>query len=312
MRTEHPDWGPRRIRTEISRKGGSPPAKSTVRQVLVRNGLVTPKPKNKRRFIRFERPSPNELWQIDAIKLELKDGTEAYAINILDDHARYLLGSRATFQLNGEAAWDCFEHASSDHGCPRELLSDNGRYFSGQIRASVAEFERRLWSLGIQTITSSPDHPQTLGKLERMHRTLRAWLALHGPATTLPALQRLLDAFRWHYNEERPHQGIDDLTPAERYRATPPAVPSGEESFRSVRRKVDKTGRMSYSGWFINLSVEWQGVWVEVIEGGGKVRILYGSELITSFSTDRPKGSIGTGVPRGGVGLSVPRRLDQV
>jgi transposase InsO family protein len=299
MRADNPDFGPRRIRAEIGLLGGRPPATSTVQRVLIRNGLITPSPRTRRTWIRFERASPNELWQIDAIELSLADGTDVYAINLVDDHSRLLVASRATFVLDGDAAWDCFATAISVHGVPRELLSDNGRYFSGQHWELVAAFERQLWALGVKTIPITPGHPQTLGKLERLHGTMRRWLAKHPRPTTLVALQRQLDAFRWHYNEERPHQAINDQRPAERYRASPPATPTGEAQSRSVHRKVTSAGAVRYAGWRINLTTEWAGATVEVIESAGKVRIVYGDELISSFSTEEPRGFIGTGVRRG-------------
>jgi transposase InsO family protein len=310
MRVAHPNWGPRRIRAEIKRAGGKPPAKSTIGRILVRNGLVTPKPRKRRQWVRFERPRPNDLWQIDAKPIVLADATEVWAINLLDDHARLLLASRATAQLDGEGAWEAFEAASGGYGLPRELLSDNGSYFTGQHRGFVAEFERKLWALGVKTIASTPYHPQTNGKLERFHRTLGEWLEEKGPIASINELQRRLDAFRWHYNEERPHQGIDDQTPMERYVATPKAQLSGDELTRSVHRKVATNGTIRYSGWTVNLTSEWAGLTVGVVEAGGKVRVLYGDELITAFSTEHPKPYVGTGVRRGRHRL--PRRIDPV
>ena len=99
---------------------------------------------------------------------------------------------------------------------PRQLLSDNGLCFTGRLHGRVVDFERRIRSLGIVLINSGPYHPETLGKLERFHKTLKEWLADEGPPRDLAHLQELLDRFRHHYNEDRPHQGIADLTPAER------------------------------------------------------------------------------------------------
>lgn len=302
MRAEHPHWGPRRIRAELERAGSAPPAKSTVQRVLERNGLVSPRPRSKRRYVRFERPCPNDLWQIDAIELELGDGSRIYAINLLDDHARLLLSSRVSGAIDFAGAWDAFEAASSGYGLPRELLSDNGVSFSGASRGHVAEFERRLWSLGVKTTATTPRHPQTIGKIERMHKTMRAWLGCRPVAATPSQLQRNLDAFRWHYNEERPNQALADATPAERYRASPPAQPRpGIELSRSTRRTVRPNGTLAYGGWTIGLSSEWAGATLEVIEGGNKVRIVFGDELVTSFSTEEPKGYIRWGSHSGKV-----------
>lgn len=148
LRADHSDWGPRRIRAELVRQGVNPPAKSTVQRTLERNGLISPQPRKRRASTRFERPSPNELWQIDAMDMELTDGTEVHVINLLDDHARFLLASRASLVLDGIAAWDCFSIAINDHGVPKEVLSDNGRYFSGEHWNLVSAFERKLWALG--------------------------------------------------------------------------------------------------------------------------------------------------------------------
>jgi transposase InsO family protein len=307
MRVEHPSWGPRRIRAELARKGARPPAKSTVQRALERNGLITPKPRKKQVYRRFERPSPNDLWQIDAIELSLAEGTKVYAINLLDDHARFLLASRVSGVLDATAAWAAFEAAASAHGLPRELISDNARIFSGAHWDVVVELERRLWALGVCTFASTPMHPQTLGKLERFHRTLREFLEEKGPVSTVAEFQRRLDAFRWHYNEERPHQGIADLTPAERYRATKPVGPDGASFSRSVCRKVSTTGAVSYAGWVVNITRAWAGATVEVIEAAGRVRILFGDEVITDFSIQKPKGYLGTG--NNPKRLPLPRRV---
>ena len=146
--------------------------------------------------------------------------------------------------------------------------------------------------------------------MERFHRTLGEWLEEKGAIASLNELQRRLDAFRWHYNEERPHQGIDDHTPMERYVASPRAQPAGEELTRSVHRTVATNGTIRYSGWVVNLTSEWAGLTVEVVEAGGKVRVVYGDELITSFTTEHPKPYVGTGVRRGHHRLE--RRIDPV
>ncbi|HET8606010.1 MAG TPA: integrase core domain-containing protein [Gaiellaceae bacterium] len=100
---------------------------------------------------------------------------------------------------------------------PRQLLSDNGLIFTGRLYGLQVAFERRLSEAGVELINAAPAHPQTLGKLERFHRTLKEWLAEEGPPLDLEHLQLLLDRFRDHYNHERPHQGIRNHTPAERY-----------------------------------------------------------------------------------------------
>jgi hypothetical protein len=138
-------------------------------------------------------------------------------INLLDDHSQYLLATMAGPAATTDMAWDTFEVAANRYGLPRQVLSDNGLAFTGRLRSFEVIFETNLRDLGVELINAAPYHPQTLGKLERFHRTLEEWLSDEGPAWDLEHLQELLDGFRFHYNRHRPHQGIDDATPAERY-----------------------------------------------------------------------------------------------
>jgi transposase InsO family protein len=145
---------------------------------------------------RFEREVPNDLWQIDATKVPLADGSQVWVLDALDDHARYFLAARAVLSPTTEAAWACFEEAATRHWMPRELLSDNGLCFTGRLHGRVVDFERRIRSLGIVLINSGPYHPETLGKLERFHKTLKEWLADEGPPRDLVREDDLLLGFR--------------------------------------------------------------------------------------------------------------------
>lgn len=125
MRRDHPRWGARRIRTELTRAGVEAPAVSTIHQVLVRNGLVAARPPRQGRATkRFEREIANDLWQIDATRVLLVDDTEEWVVDVLDDHSRYLLAAIAGPAATGDLAWDAFEIAASRYGLPRQVLSD--------------------------------------------------------------------------------------------------------------------------------------------------------------------------------------------
>ena len=205
MRKDHPRWGARRIRTELTRAGIDPPAVSTVHQVLVRNGLVAVQPSRRPRADkRFEREIANDLWQIDATEIVCVDDTKASVMDLIDDHSRYLLAAMAGPAATGELAWDAFEMAASRYGLPRQVLSDNGLCFTGRLHGTEVMFEKSLDDLGVEMINSAPYHPQTLGKLERFHRTLKDWLSDEGPVFDVDHLQELLDGFRFHYNRQRP------------------------------------------------------------------------------------------------------------
>ena len=298
MRKEHPRWGARRIQAELSRRGLEPPAISSIHQALRRNHLVAPQPPRRPIALkRFEREVSNDLWQIDATQVHLATRKRAWVLDTIDDHSRYLLAAVASKAPTGEAAWDCFEEAASRYGLPRQVLSDNGMCFTGRLQGVEVVFERSLSELGVELITSGPYHPQTLGKLERFHKTLKAWLADEGPAFDLPHLQELLDGFRHHYNRERPHQALSNLTPAERYTFAPPVAEAtasmgvdehGEPVYppHAIVRKVTRVGNIGYDSKQITVGRRWAGARVRVIPVNGLVHVYYREELIRALALD--------------------------
>lgn len=287
MRKDHPRWGARRIRAELLRAEIAPPAVSTIHQALRRNHLVADQPKKKPRKLlrRFEREVPNDLWQIDATEIKLMSGKRAYVIDIIDDHARFLLAAVACHVPTAAATCGCFERAARRYGIPRQVLSDNHNTFTGRLHGCVVEFERLLASVDVKLINGAPAHPQTQGKVERFHYTLKEWLRDHGGATDVAHLQRLLDRFRRHYNLERPNQAIDDLTPAERYQRSTrvyrlpaqitPTYPAG-----AIVRKASRQGTICYDLNHITLASRWAGCSVQVIPRNGRLQVFFGETLL--------------------------------
>lgn len=296
LRKKHPRWGARRIHAELLRAGVEPPAVATVHRALKRNHLVAAQPPRRRKASkRFERELANDLWQIDATQVALADEEPVWVLDCLDDHARFLLAAIAVESPTGEAAWACFVAASSAHGLPRQLLSDNHLSFTGRLYGREVAFERKLAQVGVHLINSAPAHPQTLGKLERFHRTLKEWLQEEGPASDLEHLQLLLDRFRAHYNRERPHQGIGNQTPAERYHPGPGlgeltlAEPDPQPAYPpyAVLRKVDPRGIITYDGLSIILPRRYAGATVRVLEIGELLHVYLGEELLRALAPDR-------------------------
>jgi hypothetical protein len=169
--------------------------------------------------------------------------------------------------------------------------------FAGGTRAG-ARFERKLAEVGVELINAAPAHPQTLGKLERFHRTLKEWLEDEGPAVDLEHLQLLLDRFRCHYNEERPHQGIANLTPVERYLPGPTAAARLRELELAehetplyapywITRKVWDNGVVGYQRLAINVGRRYRGATVRLREVGELVHVYLGEELIHVAALDR-------------------------
>jgi transposase InsO family protein len=298
LRKDHPRWGARRIRAELARTGVRPPAVSSVHRALVRNHLVALQPSRSRPARR--RAAPNDLWQVDFTRHLLADETPVWAMDVLDDHARFCLALQVTEGPTGAEAWRCFEWAVARYGVPAQVLSDNGTCFTGRLMHEpvLVAFERRLAALGVALVHSRPYHPQTVGKLERFHRTQKEWLAEHPRAETTEALQTLFDRFRAHYNEERPHQGIADATPAERYGTVSPA-PSLElpgalapaaHPRGAVLRTVSATGVLGYRKVRINVGIGWAGHQLRITEIDGVVHCFYGEQLVRALVPDPTRG----------------------
>jgi transposase InsO family protein len=299
LRRQKPRWGARRIRAELARAGMDLPAVSTIHQALRRNGLVPPgKPRRVKANKRFERAASNELWQIDSTELELADGRRVCVFDCLDDHARYLLCALPCWGPSAEAAWSCFTQAAAAYGLPCQLLSDNHACFTGRRHGVTVPFERRLAKIGVKLLNSAPAHPQTLGKLERLHRTLKEWLADEETPVDLDSLQALLERFRAHYNCERPHQGIGNQTPAERYhsgfRAAEPqpgpdlSVEEGAPRYppHSILRKVWRNGITGHRNMALIVGRRFAGATVRIAEVGELIHIYYGQELIGTVIPD--------------------------
>lgn len=295
MRKDHPRWGARTIRNYLRREGISPPAISTIHQALVRNHLVAPQPRKRpKAWKRFEREVPNDLWQMDAQPLKLTTGAVAYAINVLDDHARYLLATVVTPTPTCEAAWEAFSQAAERYGLPRQVLTDNHLSFTGRRYNLVVEFEKRLRKAGPTLINGRPAHPQTQGKVERFHRTVKEWVFDDGPATSMEHLQELLDRFRPFYNTDRPHQALpEDCTPTERYLpaegALDPEEPLPEQPTYpadAIVRSVTKFGAITYRTKVIALGVRWGLRRVRVVDVAEQTQIWYGDHLVRSLTID--------------------------
>ena len=227
-----------------------PPSRSTIWRILRRHGLVTPEPHKRPRssFVRFEASLPNERWQADATDWHLAHGTTVEILNFVDDHSRLFVASVAYSTVKAADALSTFLSGANEFGYPASLLSDNAAYFSGKSRKGRVVLESELDRLGIVSKHSTPYHPQTCGKVERLHQSLKRFLARQPPAATLPELQAQLDAFRRYYNESRPHRALEGRTPAQAFAArvkAGPAVELASVQYRIRHDRIDKTGTVT-------------------------------------------------------------------
>ncbi len=245
------DAGPVTIAWHLEQQGHRPPSTSTIRRILHTAGLITPEPRKRPRssYRRFEAAQPNECWQSDFTHWRLADGTDVEILNWLDDHSRYLLGCTAHTPVTGDLVTTSFLATADEHGFPASTLTDNGRVYTARFGGGKNAFEYLLAVLGIIQKNGHPGHPQTQGKVERFHQTLKRWLAQQPPAASLADLQAQLDRFRDLYNHQRPHRELDRRTPATAYAALPKAEPTGDPRpghYRLRYDRLDPLGKMSF------------------------------------------------------------------
>jgi transposase InsO family protein len=289
------DNGAQAIFFELRRAGVEPlPHVRTVHRVLVRNGLVDPQPKKRPRssWHRFEYDAPNACWQIDATQWELRNGHTAWIMDLLDDHSRYMPAADAVTGATVEAAWAAFCHAAAEIGLPAKVLSDNGLCFTGGPNGT-GTFTTNLAALGIVKANSRPYHPQTCGKLERAHQTLKKWLRKQPRARSLAELQRQLDEFRAYYNHHRPHRALHGATPAERFHATHAARPADTPielpkppCLRIRSRRVSTQGTLTTNSVSIGLGVAWANHELTVLSYGQRAIILDGVKLVRALTLE--------------------------
>ena len=244
---------------------GTSPSKTTVWRILKANGLVAPQPQKRPRssWIRFQAELPNEMWQADATHWQLADGSDVEILNLVDDHSRFCLASVAFRTLRAPDVLETFFVAAENYGYPAKFLSDNAAVFSGAPRKGRVVLESELDRLGIESRHSSPYHPQTCGKVERFHQTLKRYLRRQAAPTSLADLQLQLDAFRACYNQERPHRAAHGKTPLQAFQARLKAEPSRAVSaiqYRVRRDKLDGGGKVTvrYLGRLRHLYVSYQ------------------------------------------------------
>jgi len=244
------DAGPHTIVRHLERDSDQVPSRATIWRVLRRHRLVEDQPQKrpKSSLVRFCAELPNEMWQADTTHWRLADGVDVEILNLIDDHSRFHLASDAYRAVTAQDVVQSFRKACSYHGLPASLLSDNAAVFSGYYRKGKVLLEEELERLGIVFKNSRPYHPQTCGKVERLHQTLKRFLARQASPRTLAELQSQLDRFRDYYNHIRPHRSLGGRTPLQAYEArlkAKPAAPIEKTHFRVRSDRVDQTGRVT-------------------------------------------------------------------
>ena len=262
----------------------------------LREVLITHQPHKRPRsaVIRFEAFLPNETWQVDATPWQFADGSPVEILNFVDDHSRVALASSCFVTVQGADVVRVFLSASNTFGLPASMLSDNGRIFTARSIGAKVLIESELERLGIVFKHSTPYHPQTCGKVERFHQTLKRFLAKQVPAQSLAELQFQLDAFRDYYNNVRPHRALNRQTPLSVFNALIKAKPSTQPApidHRVRRDKIDAFGKLTlrYLGKLRHIPVgsAHKNRRVRLLVAGSDVRIISeDGELIRALTID--------------------------
>lgn len=299
-RSDHPAWGGRKLAACLRAQGQEGvPSPSTITAVLRRHGRLPPRVRGASAVGgRFERERPNELWQMDFKgHFPLSGGGRCHPLTVLDDHSRFLIGLWACADERYPTVRACLEAAFRLYGLPERILCDNGSPWGDAADSPHTVLTAWLLRLGVKVSHGRPRHPQTQGKDERLHRTLGEELLSRRALGDLPESQRAFDEWRRSYNEERPHEALEDQPPSSRYRPSPepfpeelpPLVyPDGDPT-----RKVDAFGKISWKGEAVRVGRAFQGERVALrrTEDPGRYLIYYGSHRVGEWSSQREEQS---------------------
>jgi len=292
MRRSHPYWGARRIAFELARKRvEAAPSESAVYRCLVRAAVIDPISQQRRRetWKRWERGAPMELWQLDLVHgFLLADGASAKALTGVDDHSRYCISARLMARERTQSVCDGFSSALKTYGVPAQVLTDNGKVFTGRFAQPPVEvlFDRICRENGVDHLLTAPRSPTTTGKIERFHKTLRVEFDTRQVFRNLKTAQEALDEWVNYYNTQRPHQSLDDVTPESRFHAgddqpqhrlTPRPERNGEQW---VSRRVASNGLVSVGYQQVSVGKHFGGSACDVLVTHGLLQFWVGNELL--------------------------------
>ncbi len=270
VRDAHPAWGGRKLRAWLSARGNELlPSPSTITAILRRHGRIDPSEGAKHRaWQRFEHPEPNQLWQMDFKgHFAMMEG-RCHPLTVLDDHSRFSLGLEACGDETTQTVQQRLTRIFRGFGLPERMVMDNGAPWGLDADHPYTPLTVWLLRLGISVSHGRPYHPQTQGKDERFHRTLKAEVLRGDAFRDLRHCQEAFDDWRGVYNLERPHQALGMATPASHYhvshRPFPEQLPPVEYGPEDPIRRVQDQGRFTWKGRNVKISTAFKGLRVAV------------------------------------------------
>jgi len=283
-REHHPRWGGRKLKAYLERKGEIDiPSASTVTAILHRNGLISAEASAAaKHWKRFEMPNPNDLWQTDFKgHFAMENGLRCHPLTVTDDMSRFSLCISAKANERIPGVGESFLSLFREYGLPSSILCDNGNPWGTSTVTGYTKFEVFLLDCGVLPIHGRPLHPQTQGKEERFHRTLKDELLKRVSIRNLSHAQKEFDAFRKMYNEERPHCSLGYAVPADRYRKSDKAMPESIEEWQYPEncevKRVRANGCIRIKNKDLFLAEAFYGLNVALMEAGcdGFMDIIY-------------------------------------
>jgi transposase InsO family protein len=284
-------WGPRKIVAYLHNHNQPAPPVRAAAAILRRHQRVTARAAPEAADQRFERPEPNQLWQVDFKGYAEVARKKVYPPTVLDDHSRFLLALRPCTDVTMRTAWGVLWEVFGAYGLPEAILCDNA-FGNPREAPGVSWFEARLLRPGVRPIHGRPYHPQTQGKVERLRGTLEREVYPRLDTSTLAAFTAGLDRWRQSvYNPLRPHEALGDVPPLARWRpsarvrpAAPPEVvyPAG-----SVLRRVASNGQFRYRGGRVPAGHGLVGEDVRIEEAGGCVAVFFAEKELRRIPLDR-------------------------
>jgi transposase InsO family protein len=303
MRRQHTGWGPRTLRTKLVNEFGErAPSRSAIYRALVRHQLIVPAPRRRRvqDYKRWERSRSMELWQMDVVgRIYLTDGTQISCVTGIDDHSRFCVSAQLVERATARPVCDALLLALQRYGAPEEILTDNGKVFTGRFASTGAKtakvlFDRICLNNAVKHRLTAPYSPTTTGKVERLHRTMRYEFFAENLFDTIEETQVALDKWVHLYNTEREHQSLGDTVPMRRFelaRARDVDIIDGDVEHESViptrkslTRVVDEKGRVSVLTFRYHVGRVYSGERVQVTSDDGLLYVHHREVLIATHA----------------------------
>jgi transposase InsO family protein len=285
-------WGARKIARCLARDGHAVPAVSTLHAILRRHGRVCPAAGTPGEpYRRFEKETPNLLWQMDFKgHMRLGDGTSCHPLTMVDDHSRFALCLAACGDEQGKTVRTHLETTFRRYGLPEAMFVDNGSPWGSTTGDPWTKLSVWLLKLGIGMIHSRPYHPQSRGKNERFHRTLKAEVFAFERFRDLAATQRALDRWRGIYNLDRPHEALGQEVPASRYRPSsrpmPDRLPQPEYDDHEIVRTASTTkAYVSFKGqdWKVPQAFRGERLAIRPLSADGRYGVFFAAHQIATI-----------------------------